>query len=355
MGVGTSRMRAAVFRGAGDIRVEAVPVPTPGPRDVIVAVAACGICGSDLHAYEHGRYVRLGQIMGHEFAGELVAVGAAVEGLGVGDRVSVLPYVACGRCQMCRRAMTHLCPSVTTDSLAYGRPGGFAEQTLVPDAVSGHNVHRLPPHMSYETAALAEPMAVALHAIRLADLPLDAHVAVTGLGPLGQLAVAALGADSTRRGTIVASDILPARRASARALGASDVFDPTATSLKEHVRARDVLLDAVFEVSGSAAAFEDAVAALRPGGRLVALAIYADHVRVNPSRLVQLELRLQGSFAATAQDFADALALLAGGGVPEATIVSHRFDLGDAPSAFAQQADRATSVKVMIMPTGAAS
>jgi threonine dehydrogenase-like Zn-dependent dehydrogenase len=341
-------MRAAVFHGAGDVRVEAVPAPAPAARDVVVDVVACGICGSDLHAYEHGRFLRAGQIMGHELSGEIAAVGAAVRGLDVGDRVAVMPYVSCGRCAMCRRGTPHLCRSVTTDSIAYGRPGGFADAVLVPDAVLGHTVHRLPDGMSFETAALAEPLAVVLHAIRLAGLPPGANVAVTGLGPIGLLAVAALRRGGATR--ILASDIIAGRRATAEALGASAVLDPAATSLKAFARERDVVLDAVFEVSGSSAAFEDAVTAVRPGGRLVALAIYAGDVQLNPSRLVQLELGLQGSFAATARDFAEALALLAADLLPSEAVVSHRFALADAPAAFAAQADRASSTKVMIMP-----
>lgn len=341
-------MRAAVFHGVGDIRVETVPAPAPGLRDIVVNVMTCGVCGSDLHAYEHGRFVRAGQVMGHEFSGAIATAGAAVQRLEPGDRVAVMPYVNCGRCAMCQAGLTHLCRSVTTDSIAYGRPGAFADQVLVPDAVLGHNVHRLPAGMSFETAALAEPLAVVLHAIRLAGLAPGANVAVTGLGPIGLLAVAAL-----RHGgaaSILAADMLAGRRRTARAVGASDVLDPAATSLKAFARERDIALDAVFEVSGSTGAFEDAVTAVRPGGRLVALAMYADDVRVNPSRLVQLELGLQGSFAATVQDFTEALVLLARDVLPEPAIVSHRFCLEDAPVAFATQADRASSIKVMIMP-----
>jgi threonine dehydrogenase-like Zn-dependent dehydrogenase len=237
---------------------------------------------------------------------------------------------------------------VTFDSIAYGRPGAFAEHVLVPDAVLGRNVHRLPAGMSFETAALSEPLAVVLHAIRRVDLAAGANVAVTGLGPIGQLAVAALRHRGAAR--ILASDTIPGRRATAEALGASDVLDPATASLKAFARERDIVLDAVFEVSGSIAAFEDAVTALRPGGQLVALAIYAGDVRVNPSRLVQLELGLQGSFAATVEDFTDALALLAEDFLADAAIVSHRFGLEDAPAAFATQADRASSIKVMITP-----
>jgi (R,R)-butanediol dehydrogenase/meso-butanediol dehydrogenase/diacetyl reductase len=341
-------MRAAVYHGAGDVRVETVPAPVPGPRDVVVDVVACGICGSDLHAYEHGRFLREGQVMGHEISGEIAAVGADVRGLEAGDRVAVMPYVSCGHCAMCRRGTPHLCRSVTTDSIAYGRPGGFADAVLVPDAVLGHNVHPLPAGMSFETAALAEPLAVVLHALRLGGLPPSATVAVTGLGPIGLLAVAALRHDGAAR--ILASDLIAGRRTTAEALGATDVLDPATTSLKAYARERDVVLDAVFEVSGSAAAFEDAVSAVRPGGRLVALAIYAGEVRLNPSRLVQLELGLQGSFAATPRDFAEALALLAGALLPSDAVVSHRFGLADAPAAFAAQADRVSSTKVMIMP-----
>jgi (R,R)-butanediol dehydrogenase/meso-butanediol dehydrogenase/diacetyl reductase len=341
-------VKAAVFRGAGDIRVEDVSPPEAGPGDVIVTVEACGICGSDLHAYEHGRFVRPGQVMGHEFSGRIAAAGARVEGLRKGDRVAILPYASCGCCAACRRDLRHLCRDVTSQSIAYGRPGAFADEVLVPDAVVGRNVHVLPTRMSFATAALAEPLAVALHAIRLSDLPPGATVAVTGLGPIGLLAVAAL--RHRRADRIIGADTLATRRDSALALGASDVIDPVATPLRDFVRRERLQLDVAFDASGSVRAVENAIEALRPGGRLVALAIYADELRINPSRLVQLELTLNGSFAATVSDFDHALELLHCDAVPEALLVSHRFSLSEASAAFAAQADRASSLKVMILP-----
>ena len=155
--------------GIKDLAVEEVETPRAGPEDVVVAVAACGICGSDLHTYLHGSFVEPGQVMGHEFVGEVVEAGADVQGISVGDRVTASPLVPCNECARCAEGRYNLCGKAWTQGLAYGRPGAFAEMIRIPGSIAGENVFPLGDDVSDEAGALVEPLAVAVHAVKLAE------------------------------------------------------------------------------------------------------------------------------------------------------------------------------------------
>jgi len=185
-------MKAAVFKGVEDLRVEDVPEPEPGPDDVVVAVKAVGVCGSDLHTFLHGSFVQPGQIMGHEFAGEVVAAGDAVEGVAVGDRLTASPLVPCHDCPRCAEGRYNLCAAAWTQGLAYGRPGAFAERIMIPRPVPGQNVFPLSDDISDEAGALVEPLAVGVHAVKLAGNVEGATALVLGLGTIGLQVVQAL-------------------------------------------------------------------------------------------------------------------------------------------------------------------
>src|SRR3954447_9609754 len=133
-------MRAAVFHGPGSLVVEDVPEPEAGPRDIVIGVQACGVCGSDLHMYAHGGTVAPGAVLGHEFAGEIVAVGAEVEGIRAGDRVTASPLTPCGACARCAEGRVNLCESVWERAIGFGLPGAFAERVRIQDARLGDNV-----------------------------------------------------------------------------------------------------------------------------------------------------------------------------------------------------------------------
>src|SRR4030088_1540070 len=167
-------MKAAVFRGVRNIQVEEVAAPEAGPEDVVVAVKACGICGSDLHTYLHGSFVPPGQVMGHEFVGQGVEAGGGgsrpvVGGRVVGDRVTASPLVPCNDCPRCQEGRFNLCAKAWTQGIAYGRPGAFAEFVRIPGAVVGENVFTLGEGVSNDAGALTEPLAVAVHAVKLAE------------------------------------------------------------------------------------------------------------------------------------------------------------------------------------------
>ncbi|MGN9840111.1 2,3-butanediol dehydrogenase [Nonomuraea sp. H19] len=264
-------MRAALWYGAKDVRVEDVPVTPPGPGEVTIEVAYCGICGSDLHEYADGPHaVPVGEahpesgvaaplILGHEFCGTVTEIGSGVTGLAPGDRVAVEPHYRCGRCPRCLAGEYNICRHFGFAGLM--GHGGLAERATVP----AYMLHRLPEPVSLEQAAVFEPAAVALHAVRRAGIRPGESVAVLGLGPIGLLVTqlaARYGA-----GRIVAADRSPARREMALRLGAAE----TGADLADLAGGEGA--DVTFEVVGSDDTLRACLAATRRGGRVMFLGL----------------------------------------------------------------------------------
>src|SRR3954454_18154437 len=342
-------MKAAVFRGVEDIRVEDVPEPEAGPGDVVVAVNACGICGSDLHTCLHGSFVEPGQVMGHEFSGRVVEAGAEVQGLQVGDRVTAIPIVPCGRCARCAEGRYNLCENGWTTGLAYGRARAFAERMRVPDAVVGENIFVLDDDVTDEEGATVEPLAVAVHAVNLVGGVDGATALVLGLGTIGQEVVQVLRAKGARR--VIGTDISELRLNAARELGA-EVVDgsPGLEQALEDVLAEGEEVDVVFECSGVPALATAALDVVRAAGTIVVIALYDDPVSFNPTSLVQRELRLLGSIAYTGADFAEAIELLRQGAARADPLITQRERLDDIPGAFLIQLEKDRSLKVLVRP-----
>ncbi|WP_043633287.1 2,3-butanediol dehydrogenase [Nonomuraea candida] len=260
-------MRAALWYGAGDVRVEDVPVRPPGPGEVTIEVAYCGICGSDLHEYADGPHaipvgaphpesgVAAPIVLGHEFCGTVRDVGGGVTGLVPGDRVAVEPHYRCGICPRCRAGEYNICRHFGFAGLM--GHGGLAECATVP----AYMLHRLPAAVSLEQAAVFEPAAVALHAVRRAAVRPGESVAVLGLGPIGLLVT--LLAARHGAGRVVAADRSPARRELALRLGAAEVgADLAGVTGGEGV-------DVAFEAAGSQDTLRACLAATRRGGRVM--------------------------------------------------------------------------------------
>jgi 2-desacetyl-2-hydroxyethyl bacteriochlorophyllide A dehydrogenase len=344
-------MKAAVFKGVEDLQVEDVPDPEAGPGDVVVAVRAVGVCGSDLHTYTHGSFVSPGQIMGHEFAGEVVQAGSDVQGVSVGDRLTASPLVPCGDCPRCAEGRYNLCAAAWTQGLAYGRPGAFAERIRIPNPVPGQNVFPLGDDISDEAGALVEPLAVAVHAVKLAEPVQGTTALVIGLGTIGLQVVQALRARGV--GRVIAIDLSELRLKVARGLGA-EAYDGGAglDEVLAEALADGGEIDLVFECSGVPALAEAAIRSVRAGGTIIVLALFDDPVTFNPTALVQKEIRLQGSIAYTGEDFADAVELLRTGQAQSAPLITHREALDDISQAFATQLDKDHSIKVLVTPRG---
>lgn len=337
-------MRAAVFKGIGELVVEDVAEPEAGPADLVIEVAVCGICGSDLHVYEHGSFVEPGQVMGHEFVGRVIAAGDEVEGLAVGDRVTASPIVPCGECARCREGRFNLCAVAWTTGIAYGRPGAFAERLRIPNAVAGQNVFKLPDGVSDEAGATAEPLAVAVHAARLVDGLEGATALVLGLGTIGQQVVQVLKAYGA--GRVLGVDLSELRLAAAREFGAEavDGVDGVRAALD------GAEVDVIFECSGVPALASAALGLVKGGGTIVVLALYDDEITFNPTALVQQEIKLQGSIAYTGDDFAEAVRLLSSGEAQAGPLITQREPLAAVSAAFAKQLEKDRSLKVVVLP-----
>jgi threonine dehydrogenase-like Zn-dependent dehydrogenase len=257
-------MRAAVFRGLGDIEVADVPTPDPGPGEALVQVHYCGICGSDLEAYETGMY-QPGLIIGHEFAGEIVALGESVRDWAAGDRVTADNVLPCGQCWFCQRGRASLCQEMLSPGITLD--GGMAEYVRLPVQL----LHRLPQGVTTRQGALVEPLSIAVHGVRSSALRLGDRALVLGAGPIGLLTMQCALWAGARQVTVV--ELNPARRALASELGAAVVLNPQTDNLAVEVGVHTEGLgaDVVFVCTAAAAAYQDALTLVRRGGQVFVL------------------------------------------------------------------------------------
>ncbi len=343
-------MRAGVYRGIRTIAVEEVAEPELGSRDVILAVKACGVCGSDLHTYLEGGPVEVGQVMGHEFAGEAIAVGADVEGVALGDRVAGFPVLACGECRRCREGRRNACDNWLGRSIGFGLPGAFAERVRIPDAVLGENVHRLPDTLGFAAGALSEPTAVGVHAVDLAELGPDDTAVVFGLGTIGLQVAQVLRARGVS--TVVGVNRSPLRRAIAEQLGVTAVEggDDLPAKVRDALGGREA--DVVFEASGAPSLVQAAVETARPVGTVIVIALYERPAEINATMVTNKELTIRGSVTYTHEQFAEAVELLASGRIASEPLITQRHPLSDLGRAFEEQLHKEATVKVMITVDG---
>ena len=310
-------MRAAVYKGPRAVEVEQVHVPGIGPTDVLVRVHRCGVCGTDLHAVTEG-WGRPGTIAGHEWSGTVVAVGDRVEHWSEGDRVVGGPPPGCGTCVYCRRGRPSLCTEQGTPGTA-DYFGAFADFVRV----DASQLFAVPAGLDLRTAALAEPLAVALHAVTQGNVRPGASAMVFGVGPIGALAIAALRARG-HDGRIVVVEPAPTRADHARRLGADDVLQPgdlDVPNMAEPGRIVDGAVDVVLECSGRRAAMEAGHTQLLPAGTLVLVGAGMEQPTFDPNRILLNELVVTGSFNYDSDGFDQALALLASGTLPVDTLL----------------------------------
>jgi threonine dehydrogenase-like Zn-dependent dehydrogenase len=276
-------MRAAVFHGAGDVRVEAAATPgDPGSGEVLIAPSMAAICGTDASEYAHGphmiplhtRHPGSGHVgplvLGHEFVGRVEAVGGGVEGIAVGDRVVSGAGVSCGECAWCRAGRTNLCASYYT--LGLSAPGGLADQVLSPASICV----LVPDAVADVEAAMAQPLAVAIHALDRGGVGPGMTVAVLGIGGIGGFLIGAASTRELRR--LIAVDVDPAKLALAEALGADDVIDARDADVAALIREATAGegADVVIEASGVPVNPSVAIHATRRGGQVVIVGLQAD-------------------------------------------------------------------------------
>ena len=331
--------RAAVLLEPGRIVVEDRAVPEIGPHDVLVRVRSVGVCGSDVHYFEHGRIgdfvVRSPLVLGHEASGTVLDVGSEVRRVKLGERVAIEPGWPDGSCEQCLAGRYNLCPQVhflATPPV----DGAFTELLAVPEAFA----HPVPDSLSDDAAALIEPLSVAISATRNAGVRPGSSVLITGAGPVGVLvAEVAIAAGAT---TVVVLEPGTERRTRSGNLTAAQVLD--LDGLPAHAR-----FDAFIECSGAAAAVRSGLERLKPGGRAVLVGMGADEVAV-PVILIQVrELVLTGTFR-YANAYRDAIELAAAGRVDLDQLVDRHYALDEVADALSATRQDPALMKVIVSP-----
>lgn len=326
---------------AGRIELVESPQRDPGRGCVKIRVRRCGICGSDLHFFV-GRQAPPTVCPGHEFSGEIAALGADAHGWHEGDRVAVEPLTRCGRCARCRAGNYHLCSSVGL----YGihRDGAMASEIVVPT----YTLFALPKEVDFALGALTEPLAVGVHALRLAPVSKGSRVLVLGAGTIGLLcAVAArhLGADH-----VAISARHPQQREAASRLGVDQVVNPDA--VRDSSPQPDVVIETV---GGNATTVADAVAAVGYAGSVVVVGLFETRLEFDPLTMMMKEVRMISSMVYNSTDdqadFRIALDILSARSQDLRPLITHEFPLEQAQRAFETAADKTSgALKVMLEP-----
>ena len=344
-------MQAGVLHGAKDLRVEAWRQPELKVGMVLLRNRRVGICGSDLHYYEHGYCAAFVPdrpfVLGHELAAEVAAVGEGVETVKVGQRVTVNPARACGFCSYCKSGRLNLCGKTIMLGSASTTPptdGALAEFVTV----RADQCHLLPDGMSDALGAMIEPFAVALHAVKRSGGVAGKRVLVTGAGTIGLLTAATARAYGGVPVTV--SDVVAARRAKALEMGADAALDPAAKDVKARVAelAGDGF-DVVFEASGSPVALRGAFDLVRRGGTIVQIGtLGAEDIPIPVNQVMVKEICLRGSMR-YADVFDEAIRLATAGRVRLEPFISGTFGLSEAVEALRMAADKSQSLKVQVL------
>lgn len=335
-------MRVSVLRGAHDLVVEERPDPVPSPREVLVRIASVGVCGSDVHYFEHGRIgsftVESPLVLGHEPSGVVVALGDDVSTLRVGQRVSIEPGTPDYTCEQCRAGRYNLCHGMRF----FATPpidGAFAELVTVHEQFA----HPVPDSMSDDAAALLEPLSVGLWACRKGQVTAGSRVLVTGAGPVGLLAAQvamALGAAD-----VTVTDVNEHRLEVARSLGVGTAIDSSATTLAQ----ADVHADVLLECSGRPDALSEAIGAVAPAGHVVLVGMGVDEVPLPVSRIQERELLVTGTFR-YAHTWPAAIALTASGRVALDPLVTGHYGLDDVEKALTATRSDPAAIKPVVCP-----
>lgn len=348
-------MRAAVYRGVNDVRVETIPVPQIGPGEVLVKIHTCGICGTDLKKIHTGSH-SAPRVFGHEMAGTIAAVGEGVEGFSVGDRVMAYHHIPCGECFYCRKHTFAQCETYKKVGCTAGfepSGGGFAEYIRVMDWIVRRGLVKIPADVSFEQASFIEPTNTCYKAIDMLSLQADETVLVIGQGPIGIL----LAALAHRTGAaVLTSDLYPERHAVAAKFGLNKPLNArgdVVTAAKEATEGRgaDVALVAV----GGNALIQVAMDAIRPGGRVMLFAATQHgEAPFDPAAVCMDEKTLMGSYSASIAIQDEVSKLVLDGprnGFDLTQLISHRFSLENAVAAIELASHpQPDSMKIVIQP-----
>ena len=327
-------MRAAVFKEVGaPLVVEQVTDPEPDPRGLVMKVAYCGVCGTDLHATREGLTTACcGQILGHEFVGEIVEVGSQAEGSWqLGDKVCAMPFIACGHCPACAAGRFFECRDKKVAGV--DAPGGFAEYV----ATGARETIRLPDGLDLESAALVEPLAVGIHAVRVADLKAGSRVMVIGAGPIGL--TVALWARFFGAREVVVSELTPSRAALAAKMGATRVIQPDPAGGAEQLLEQFVDVaggppEVIFECVGAPGLLQQCIEMAPQRGKIIPVGVCEQPDSIMPFFGLIKELQIQFAIAYTRDDFETCMAMLAEGRIDISPMITDVVSLDELPQAF---------------------
>jgi 2-desacetyl-2-hydroxyethyl bacteriochlorophyllide A dehydrogenase len=322
------KMKALVFQKPYRLDWQEMPEPKAGPGEAVVETRAVGICGSDLHGYTGESSRRTpGNPMGHEATGQVVALGAGVPGEWMGKRVALFPLLACGKCDQCLDGSHHRCRN--RRFLGNNVMGAMVEKLSLPVK----NLYPLPEALSYVNGALTEPLAVAIHALRLAGNLSGRTVLIAGGGPIGLLTLMAARAQGAK--AIALTVRTPARRELALVLGAAAAVDPNQAAWRREIQRGlgTAEADIAFDAAGIQPTFDQCMESIVPGGLIVEIGSWST-LRLNLQRLAQREISVKGSFNYTEEEFGEAASWLAAGRVDPAPLVTEIRPLAEGAAAF---------------------
>jgi (R,R)-butanediol dehydrogenase/meso-butanediol dehydrogenase/diacetyl reductase len=323
--------RGCVLKADRQAVIEEVPLKPVGPRDAIVKVEYCGICGSDLHAWgANGAVYEFGTVMGHEATGTVEEAGAEVKQFKPGDRVAINGFTPCGECVACRNGIPNACVNnmIRTIGQTPVIAGAFAERIWLPEV--DVTADKMPDSLSSEEGAFTEPAATVVHAIRISRFQVGDTVAVVGAGPIGLLCVSALQAAGA--GRVIVSQSPGARAELAKQFGASAVINPRDENnpVGEQIRAlTDGGADVVIECAGSPPALQQSIDMARPGGQVILVGVNERPTPITPTSLMFGEIDVKGSLAWDHKDFRIAVDFMASGQVDVKPLISDVIRLED--------------------------
>lgn len=343
-------MKALLLSEYRRLELADLATPVPGRDEVLIRVAACGICGSDVHGYDGTSGRRIPPIvMGHEAAGTVASIGEGVSGWQEGDRVTFDSTIYCGECPACLRGTVNLCDrrQVLGVSCAdYRRYGAFADYVLVPARI----MHRLPENLSFAEAALLEAVAVALHAVSLVEITGQTTALVIGAGTIGLLLQQALRVSGSNR--VFVSDVDPSRLRLSKDLGATETIDAKELSSQIAQLTDGLGVDLAIEAVGKTATVNAAIDSVRKGGSVVLVGNISPEVTLPLQKVVARQIRLQGS-CASAGEYPAAIQHLSTGAIRVKPLITAIAPLAEGPRWFERlYAGEPNLLKVVLTPEG---
>lgn len=334
-------MKAAYITGKAQMEVRQTDVPSPGAGEVLLRVRACGICGTDLHFYNGDLPAMASLSPGHEFAGEVAALGDGVDRFAEGDRVAVEPIIRCGRCTYCQTGQYQLCPKRVLVGAFH--QGALAEYIVVP----AYMLYRLPDELDFDLGAFAEPMAVSVHGVHIANVSSGDKVLVLGTGTIGLTSIMA--AQAAGASEVIATHRHEHQGKAALAAGADRIISPDDVDVLQ-AESIDVVIETI---GGKAPTLEQAVHVVRLGGWITVLGLFTQKVPLNALSLMRKEARIVGGITYCRpghhSDFDVALGILKADSKRARALITHTFALDEAAKAFETAADKSSgSIKVQV-------